>query len=122
MEDNCIDICAYVFDPLMRNMRAIERLMNQMRNNQDASCNNIECLANNNMNSLVAPQSFYASHWFLFFGWLVFALMLFLFRPNSMKKKNEAEKQGFGNPSTKKTGCMTKRRFDHEDDDNSTVS
>ena len=121
-DNSNMDMCEYVFNPIMRNFQAMQRLLNMMRDStQSSDCNDVECFSQNNPNPLINPnQSLFSSSWFLILIWGMFVFALFLLRPsNFRKKKTNANKK----ETAKRSNSSSSRSYYHDDDDdNSTVS
>jgi hypothetical protein len=123
------DMCEYVFNPIMRNFQAMQRLINMMRNTQQASsCTDFECFTSNNPNQNMlinnanqTDTSLFSSTWFMVMAWMMFALVLFVLRPNSFRNKNVDKKK-----VKSKSPLNTNRSFygdgGNDDDDSSTIS
>jgi hypothetical protein len=120
------DMCEYVFNPIMRNIQAMQRLINMMRNTQqDSSCNDFECFTPNNPNSnpLINPSqndSFFSTTTFLIMGWMFFVFLLYVLRPNSFRNKVSDKKDRVRNQSS----GLNRRGFrdNNDDDDGSPIS
>lgn len=115
------DMCEYVFNPIMRNLQAMQRLINMMRNTQqDASCNDFECFTPNNPNSnpLINSQtnSLFSSTAFLVMGWMLFVFLLYFLRPRSFRQK-AVDKKANANNSNHPSSSHRRRFYDNDDDD-----
>lgn len=123
-----MDMCEYVFNPIMRNLQAMQRLISMMRDGQASDCNDVECFTSNNPNPLVNTfnnqnSSFFSSTWFFAIAWVIFALVLFLMRPSSMRKSNQMKKPHTKQSKSERSSNNKRSYYDYDDDDdNSTVS
>ena len=122
------DFCEYVYNPLMRQYQAMIRLMNMLRNSQDADCNDIQCFTTddptNPMNSFNSPNnqmSFFTTYGPMILVWALFMFALVMFRPNSMRKNKVDTKKNDRNQNDHVNNRFLNGR-DNDDDDNSTVS
>lgn len=125
------DFCEYVYNPLMRQYQAMMRLMQMLRDSQAADCNDIECFTDGSPsmsnplttlnNAAGNDSSFLVTYGPMMMVWAVFVLALFMFRPNSMRRKPQSTKKSTG--SDPNANPLLRNQFrDFDDDDNSNVS
>jgi hypothetical protein len=128
------DFCEYVYNPLMRQYQAMMRLMQMLRDSQNADCNDVQCFTDPNdpsnpMNALnrsqtTDPATFMVTYGPMLAMWAAVMLGLFLLRPASMRggQPSSADEKRNKPVSGDATGSSRNRFPPNNDDDDSTIS
>lgn len=127
MSGENFDYCEYVYNPLMRQYQAMLRLMQIISDSQSQEeCNDIECFSPNDpnsptnvLNSAGGSSSLFGSYMPMLVLWMLFAATLYLFRPQSMRKKPVQLK---GTHPASDEHSRSRPRFHDDNDDDSFAS
>jgi hypothetical protein len=127
------DFCEYVYNPLMQQYQAMMRLMQMLRDSQNADCNDVQCFTDPNDPSSAANSlsraggsgGFLVTYGPMLIVWAVLMLGMFLLRPSSMRgggggSSQRAEKAKLGHDHIH--GIRSRFPPNNDDDDDSTIS
>lgn len=123
------DFCEYVYNPLMRQYQAMMRLMQMLRDSQNADCNDIQCFTDPNdpsnpMSALNASSpSTLMTYLPMLAIWAAIVVGLFLLRPNSMRGGSSSSNETNKASKISNNESASPNRFRrNDDDDDSTIS
>ena len=116
------DLCEYVTQPLLRQLQAMSRLMNMMRDSQMSNeCNDIQCF--NEDNPLMQPSqqnsSMMSVYGPMMLAWALFILVLFILRPSSMR--GDSSRQRDADKSSRNGFSRNNNNYYEDDDDDSAI-